>query len=122
MLTVSETIPAALQPQVETALAWFNSKESADFEVTGIVDPPPSAAAGEDLSLILCGGGLCRQETFRVVSSPDGPRVEWLSGDQSGAGEGVAELDPPPGALRNWIDEISGRHAFTVFLFYRGFW
>ncbi|MDE0885651.1 MAG: hypothetical protein OSB70_08975 [Myxococcota bacterium] len=116
---VSNTIPAALEPGVEIALLWFNSHESAEFEVTGIVGPPESADEGGDLQLILCGAGLCRQETFRVVSLPEGPRVDWISGERSAGGESVAELDPPPGALRNWIDEVSSRHSFTVFLFYR---
>ena len=122
MATVLDAIPEDLQPEVEAALAWFNASESGDFEVTGIVDPPEGAGEGGDLRLVLCGGGACRQETFRVASSPSGPQVDWLSGDRPVASEGVAELDPPPGARRNWIDEISGRHAFTVLLFYRGFW
>ena len=122
MTTVLDTIPEHLQPEIEAALSWFNTREGSDFEVTGIVDPPASADAGQDLRLVLCGAGTCRQETFQVSSLPNGPQVSWLGEDQSNTNSGVAELDPPPGTLRQWIDEVSGRHTFVVLLFYRGFW
>ena len=121
MTTVLDAIPEHLQRDVDAALAWFNAREGGGFEVTGIVDPPESAGAGRQLRLVLCGSGTCRQETFRVAPSPNGPRIDWL-GDRAEAGDGVAELDPPPGARRGWIDEVAGRHAFVVLLFYRGFW
>ena len=50
-------------------MTWFNAHENASFEVTGIVDPPAAAAKGGDLRLVLCGGGVCRQETFQVNGS-----------------------------------------------------
>jgi hypothetical protein len=40
----------------------------------------------------------------------------------AGAAERQAELDPPPGPRRGWLDRTLDRHAFTVVLFYRGFW
>jgi hypothetical protein len=122
MTTVLAKIPEHLKPEIDAALSWFNTREGADFEVTGIVDPPASAGAGQDLRLVLCGSGTCRQETFRVGSSANGPQIDWLGDNQSKASSKVAELDPPPGPLRQWIDEVSGRHTFTVLLFYRGFW
>ena len=122
MTTVLDTIPDDLQPEVDAALAWFNASEGGNFEVTGIVDPPQGGGEGRALRLVLCGDGTCRQETFRVASASDGSQVDWLSGDRADGSEGVAELDPPPGARRDWIDEIAGKHAFTLLLFYRGFW
>ena len=38
------------------------------------------------------------------------------------AGAPQAELDPPPGPRRSWLDRTLDQHAFTVVLFYRGFW
>ena len=33
-----------------------------------------------------------------------------------------AELDPPPGARRGWLEAVLGQHALVVLIFYRGFW
>ena len=33
-----------------------------------------------------------------------------------------AELDPPPGARRGWLDSVLTKHEFIVLVFYRGFW
>ena len=52
---VSETIPEALQPQVEAALAWFNaSAEAAEesFKVTGILDAEQTLNGSGELQLI----------------------------------------------------------------------
>ena len=122
MTTVLDTIPGHLQHDVDSVLAWFNAREGGGFEVTGIVNPPPAAASGRELRLVLCGQGTCRQERIRVASAEDGQRIDWLGDDQAVAGEAVAELDPPPGARRGWIDRVAGQHAFVVLLFYRGFW
>ena len=122
MTTVLDAIPDHLQPEVQSAVAWFNASEGGNFEVTGIVDPPQGGGEGRELRLVLCGDGTCRQETFRVTSVSGTSQVDWLSGYRVDGSEGVAELDPPPGARRDWIDEIAGKHAFTLLLFYRGFW
>lgn len=119
MTTVLENIPEHLQHDVGLALDWFNTREGDFFEVTGIVDPPPTAGAAHDLRLVLCGAGTCRQETFQVNAAAK--HVQWL-GDDSAAANGVAELDPPPGPMRQWIDQVCERHNFVVLLFYRGFW
>ena len=122
MTRVLDTIPDHLQHDVDAVLAWFNAREGGAFEVTGIVDPPPAAASGGELRLVLCGQGACRQERFRIASSETCPQIDWLGDDQAAMGEAVAELDPPPGARRDWLDRIAGQHAFAVLLFYRGFW
>ncbi len=122
MTTVLDTIPGHLQHDVDSVLAWFNAREGGGFEVTGIVNPPPASASSRELRLVLCGQGTCRQERFRVASTEDGQRIDWLGDDRAVAGEAVAELDPPPGARRGWIDRVAGQHAFVVLLFYRGFW
>lgn len=122
MTTVHDTIPGHLQGDVDAVVAWFNTREGGGFEATGIVDPPPVAAAGGELRLVLCGQGTCRQERFRIGSSEHGQDIEWLGDGQAVGGASVAELDPPPGARRDWIDRVAGQHAFVVLLFYRGFW
>ena len=118
MTTVLETIPDHLQGDVNAALAWFNLQQGEAYEVTGIVDPPATEVGSQELRLVLCGAGMCRQETFLVNAA----EVTWLGARETNGEGDVAELDPPPGALRNWIDEVSARHEFVVLLFYRGFW
>ena len=122
MANVLETIPEDLDIEVNAALAWFNAHEKALCEVTGIVDPPSASGNGEDLRLVLCGGGVCRQETFQISGSADMPTVRWLGSDHAQDSVGVAELDPPPGARKTWLADVAERHAFAVLLFYRGFW
>jgi len=80
MTTVEETIPDALQPEVEAALAWFNQSEGVTFEVTGILDPQAAleASGSRDLHLILCGGDRCERRSFRVTESGSG-RVGIIS-------------------------------------------
>ena len=122
MPNVLEIIPEDLHAEVDAALAWFNAYENASFEVTGIVDPPTDSARGENLRLVLCGDGVCRQETFKVSGPADMRTVSWLGLDHEQDSVGVAELDPPPGAKKTWLADVAGRHAFAVLLFYRGFW
>jgi hypothetical protein len=126
MTTVQETIPDALRPQVDAALAWFNESQDVPFEVTGILDPEESLASEgpRALRLVLCGGDRCEQRSFRVGGGPGGYDVAFLDEpSEAAAGEAVpAELDPPPGPLRGWLDRTFPRHRFTVLVFYRGFW
>ena len=122
MPVVLEIIPDELREEVNAALTWFNAHENASFEVTGIVDPPSAAGTGADLRLVLCGEGVCRQETFQVDGFADLSAVRWLGLDHAQDSSGVAELDPPPGARRTWLKDVAGRNAFAVLLFYRGFW
>ena len=122
MLNVLDVIPEDLQEEVNAALTWFNAHKNTSFEVTGIVDPPAAATKGGDLRLVLCGGGVCRQETFQVSGSADRPTVRWLGVDHVKDSIGIAELDPPPGARKTWLADVVGQHDFTVLLFYRGFW
>ena len=126
MPQVSETIPEALQPRVDAALAWFNASADAAgdaFEVTGILDADEALSGSDELRLILCGGGRCEQRSFRVGGTVDAWEVE--SADPAPVGQGAkpqAELDPPPGPRLRWLDEKLSQHAFVVLLFYRGFW
>ena len=122
MSNVLDLVPEDLRAEVDTALAWFNAHENASFEVTGIVDPPAASGSGEDLSLVLCSDGVCRQESFEVTGSADLPAVRWLGLDHVQDSLGVAELDPPPGARKSWLADLAGQHSFAVLLFYRGFW
>lgn len=127
MPQVSEVIPEALRHEVDAALAWFNETQQQDFEVTGILDAEKtlSAPAPRELRLVLCGGDACLQRTFRVAPADGGYDVALANGgaDSTAAlSEKPAELDPPPGPLRKWLDSILPQHKFTVLLFYRGFW
>lgn len=126
MSQVSETIPDALAPRVEAAVAWFNaSAESAEdeFKVTGILDADEALAGSDELRLIMCGGDRCEQRSFRVTGSRDAWTIELA--DTITPQEGnkpQAELDPPPGVRSGWLDKALSQHAFVVLLFYRGFW
>lgn len=127
MPTVSETIPAALQLDVDAALEWFNRDQPIPFEVTGILDPDVAleSDAARELKLVLCGGDRCEQRSFRVAEGAAGREVGFLEDEaaaDAGEAERQAELDPPPGPRRGWLDRTLDRHDFTVVLFYRGFW
>jgi hypothetical protein len=126
MTTVHETIPAALRPAVEAALAHFNRSEGARFEVTGILDPEASLAdtGPRELRLVLCGGDRCEQRSFRVSEGSDGYEVALLGEDERAVADPTPppELDPPPGARRGWLDRALAQHRFVVLIFYRGFW
>ncbi len=126
MSQVSETIPEVLQPRVDAALAWFNASEeaaNAEFGVTGILDPHEAMGGSDVLSLILCAGGRCEQRSFRVRHTAEAWQVDLA--DTALATQGTkpqAELDPPPGPRRSWLDEKLSQHGFVFLLFYRGFW
>ena len=125
MTQVQETIPEGLQPEVDAALAWFNAREPERFSVTGILDPNAALAAASprELRLVLCGGDRCEQRSFRVHTEPEGYRVELAEPAADAASDATpAKLDPPPGALRGWLDRVLPRHAFVVLVFYRGYW
>jgi hypothetical protein len=126
MTTVQETIPDGLRPDVEAMLAWFNRREDVAFEVTGILDPEAAleASGTRELRLVLCGGDRCEQRSFRVTANGDDYDVALLDDAPaaSPAGQMLAELDPPPGARRRWLDHALSQHAFVVLVFYRGYW
>ena len=59
MPQVSETIPDALKPRVDAALAWFNASADGaedEFKVTGILDADEALNGPDKPRLILCGG------------------------------------------------------------------
>ena len=126
MPQVSETIPDALQPQVDAAVAWFNTTDEAadaEFKVTGILDPDAALAGSDELRLILCGGDRCEQRSFRVGGGADAWQIAFADVEVAAeGGKPQAELDPPPGPRLQWLDEKLAQHAFVVLLFYRGFW
>lgn len=126
VVTVQETIPEALRAEVDAAVAWFNGREETTFEVTGILDPEKAlgASGSRALRLVLCGGGQCKQRSFRVTTNKDGYDISLLA-DETLPAERTPiqpELDPPPGARRAWLDGRLSQHAFVVLVFYRGFW
>ena len=126
MPQVSETIPEALKPRVDAAVAWFNASPDAadaEFKVTGILDAGEALDGSDELRLILCGGDRCEQRSFRVSGSVDAWAVDFADSALPPQGaKPQAELDPPPGPRLRWLDEKLSQHAFVVLLFYRGFW
>ena len=127
MANVSDTVPALLQQDVDAALEWFNANQATIFEVTGIVDADLAMQTSEprELQLVLCGGDVCLKRNFHVSRSATGFDVAYADEGYSAAGNEVepqSELDPPPGALRNWLDLVLPKHEFTLLIFYRGFW
>ena len=126
MPKVSETIPDALAPRVDAAVAWFNnSAESAGdiFKVTGILDADAALNGSDELRLIMCGGDRCEQRSFRVSGSSEAWAIESLDNVSTADGtKPQADLDPPPGVRSSWLDKTLPQHKFVVLLFYRGFW
>lgn len=125
--TFGETTPKGLRPQVNAALRWYQEREGDEFEVTGIARVADALrlreASPQVLELVMCGKGRCELRRFELRGGPDDFEVALLE-DAGGQTEGVvpAELDPPPGALRSWLDDKLAAHAFVVLVFYRGLW
>jgi hypothetical protein len=71
MANVSEIIPDSLQPEVDAALAWFNSTQADAFEVTGIIDADLMLATG------IAVGALWRR--YMSAAKPPGFPVTALS-------------------------------------------
>ena len=125
-MNVQETVPESLRPETEAALDWFNGQQETPFEVTGILDPEATLAISgrRPLRLILCSGERCEQQSFEVTPLGEGYEVALLEAEPSSLSEASkpAELDPPPGPRRGWLDRTLEQHAFVVLVFYRGFW
>ena len=125
-MNVQEEIPESLRAEVGAALDWYNQEQGSSFEVTGILDPDEAVASSgpTGLQLILCQGDRCEQQSFQVTEQGEGYDVRLLASDPDpGSGSSLLpELDPPPGPRRGWLDRELPKHAFTVLLFYRGFW
>jgi hypothetical protein len=128
---ISETVPVHLTAHAEAARAWFSETEGSEFELTGIVDPGAAPAespgpAASELQLILCGerGGreVCLRERFSVSEVDGAFDVTLLRDETPEVGSPAPLLDPPAGVRAGWLDQVLPKHAFTVLLFYRGFW
>lgn len=128
---VEETIPAPLVGVSEAARAWFSSNQGVDFKLTGIVDPeavgPPDPGTGRrEIQLILCGRqdgeDVCLRERFAVAPRGEGFDVVRLEEAATSLASPAPLLDPPAGVRSAWLDQVMGKHAFVVLLFYRGFW
>jgi hypothetical protein len=121
-MPIVEQVPAALQPEVDAALAWLAAGEGRRFTVSGIVDPELAERAGgadHELTLILCDGDLCVRERLRVQPVDGGFEFTRPAAARE---DPPAELDPLPGARRGWLAGALAQHAFVVLVFYRGFW
>ncbi len=121
-MQIVEEIPAALQLEIDSALAWLNAEQGTHFHVTGVVDPEialRSGGAPHDLTLILCEGDRCVREQVRVRAHHGDFEITRVAADRV---DPPAEMDPRPGVRKSWLDAALARHAFVVLIFYRGFW
>ena len=123
MPNVVEEVPIELKTAADAALAWINRERSAQFKITGLVDP--GEAMGQEpgrpieLALVLCDGDECRREHVRLDAKGQGFEVSAIAAETSVI---PPHLDPPFGVRRSWLDDQLGKHAFIVLLFYRGLW
>jgi hypothetical protein len=131
MSHVEECIPDRLRLQAEAARAWFSTHQGSEFKLTGIVNPEEADAgdgetASYEFQLILCGlregQDVCLRERFRVSRLNGGFDVALLADETPDVGSPAPLLDPPGGVRARWLREVLPNHAFTVLLFYRGFW
>ncbi len=137
MPVIEEVIPDALAAEAEAARLWFAREQSAEFKLTGIVDPQDvlehdSATGARELQLILCGQQegqeVCMRERFAIKRGGDGFDVTHLADDAADAtgnskiGSPAPLLDPPPGVRAGWLDDVLQKYSFVVLVFYRGFW
>ncbi len=137
MPVIEEVIPDAFAAEAEAARLWFAREQSAEFKLTGIVDPQDVLAhdtinGARELQLILCGQqegqDVCLRERFVIKPDGDGFDVTHLAGDAANAtgsfkiGSPAPLLDPPPGVRTGWLDEVLEKYSFVVLVFYRGFW
>jgi len=120
---VIEEIPLEMKPAAEAALAWINQKHDAQFKLTGLVDSHRALEQDTrrpiELGLVLCEGDVCRREQVRIQAQGEGFQVSSIE-----APEAVIppHLDPPAGVREGWLDAQLEKHAFTLLVFYRGFW
>ncbi|MEM7412408.1 MAG: hypothetical protein AAF430_19420 [Myxococcota bacterium] len=135
MPRIEETIPPHLADAAEAARASFSRERGSEFKLTGILDPdtvPASDDTVREFQLILCGEedgqDVCLRERFSISSAPAGFDVAHLD-DPANLDDAAPEdgspaplLDPPAGVRSDWLEKTVPQHAFTVVLFYRGFW
>ena len=130
MPRIEETIPPHLADEAEAARAWFSRDRGSEFKLTGILDPEtlpgPAGAQPRELQLILCGQedgqDVCLRERFEVGPASAGFAVKLVEDAAPDAGSPAPLLDPPVGVRAEWLEKTLPKHAFTVLLFYRGFW
>ena len=132
MPSISEVIPLHLRDDAEAARAWFSEHEGSQFKLTGIMLPGDAnsddtqEAGSRELQLILCGirdgQDVCLRERFRVSATEGGHDVDLVRDESPEFGSVAPLLDPPAGVRAQWLDDTRPKHAFTVLLFYRGFW
>jgi hypothetical protein len=67
-------------------------------------------------------GGRSACERFSVAQADGRFDVTLLRDETPAVGSPAPLLDPPAGARAGWLDQVLAKHAFTVLLFYRGFW
>ena len=119
-------IPDTLLEPVEAARNWLNESNGTNYDVTGLVDYETALEVLPDepfeLGLILCDGEICTREKvqfFPHASTVDGG---YRFNVEQPDFEMPAELDPPPGLRKAWLDKTLGDQAFLLLLFYRGRW
>ena len=92
--------------------------------VTGIVDAEDSFASTDEKRAsprTLRRRHVASKRNLTLLRSGDSFTVSFA--DEPPIANGTqAELDPPPGARKAWLDDVISKHKFVVLVFYRGFW
>ncbi len=122
-MQIEQSIPSELRPAAEAALAWVNTSQGQNYELTGLVDAEQALSARADesyeLGLVLCDGEMCAREQVQVKPTSDGFDFSSVA---AGARDIPPLLDPPEGVRRDWLANELGKHEFVLLLFYRGLW
>ncbi|MEM6999647.1 MAG: hypothetical protein AAF529_02600 [Pseudomonadota bacterium] len=125
-------IATDILPAADAAVAWLNTQQHAQFELTGLAEAPSGALSegldlglGLELGLVLCDGEICTREQVRVRSAAGRFEFEHLApaaAPATGASAVPALLDPPQGLRKKWLDTQLAKYEFILLLYYRGRW
>ena len=119
-------IPETLLEPVEAARNWLNESNGTNYDVTGLVDYESALEVLPEepfkLGLILCDGENCKREKVQFFPNGSTGKEDYRFEVEQPDFEMPAELDPPPGLRKAWLDKKLGDQAFLLLLFYRGRW
>ena len=103
-----------------------NTALGTNYDVTGLVDYETALEVLPEepfeLGLILCDGENCKREKVQFFPNGSTGKEDYRFEVEQPDFEMPAELDPPPGLRKAWLDKKLGDQAFLLLLFYRGRW
>ena len=121
-MELKNDIPEALLEPVEAARNWLNTSQGTNFEVTGLSGHENALNKGPEesfeIGVIFCDGKICKREKIHFIPNEGNYRFSIGQPDF----EMPAELDPPLGLRKGWLEKKLGEQAFLLLLFYRGRW